>query len=70
MVITVFFRNIEHMNEPENNKSFKDFYSVYERRMKEADEFFAVIQANMNSEEERRIQRQLLPVCCGARNFY
>lgn len=42
----------------ENKSPFTDFNSIFDKRKKEADEFYAVIQENLESDEKKMLSRQ------------
>jgi hypothetical protein len=49
---------------------FTDFSRVFERRREEADEFFAEMQADMESEDARSVQRQAFAGLIWSKQFY
>lgn len=55
-----------------NRKSdaFDDFDAVFETRLKEADEFYGEIQAGIESDDEKRVQRQAFAGMLWTKQFY
>lgn len=49
---------------------FKDFDSVFEQRIREADEFYRDIQKGMGDEDARRVQRQAFAGMIWSKQFY
>ncbi len=52
------------------NEPFEDFDAVFEQRIAEADEFYAAIQNQELSEDERLVQRQALAGLLWTKQFY
>ena len=51
-------------------KPFKDFDSIFELRIKEADVFYAEVQQNLPNEEYKKIQRQAYAGMIWCKQFY
>jgi len=49
---------------------FKQFTTLFNKRKKEADEFYAELQKNIHDEDERNIQRQALAGMLWSKQFY
>ncbi len=49
---------------------FADFEAIFEQRIKEADEFYATVQAPKLTEDERRVQRQAFAGLLWTKQFY
>lgn len=49
---------------------FKDFDNIFENRLKEADEFYAYIQKDINSDDEKLVQRQAFAGMLWSKQFY
>jgi hypothetical protein len=53
-----------------NPLPFEDFEEVFSYRQQEADAFYAALQAEMTSEEEKRVQRQAFAGMLWSKQFY
>ena len=62
--VRVRFSDLAH-DEP-----FADFEGVFERRIQEADEFYAAVQRSDLSDDERQVQRQALAGLLWTKQFY
>lgn len=51
-------------------KPFADFDKVFERRIAEADEFYAEVGSGLSTEDERRVQRQALAGMIWSKQYY
>jgi hypothetical protein len=49
---------------------FKDFSSIFQQRIEEADQFYAVVQADNLSEDEKRVQRQAFAGMLWSKQMY
>ena len=54
----------------ENTKPFADFDRVFERRIREADQFYAAVQREDLTDDERLVQRQALAGLLWSKQFY
>ncbi len=63
---TYYFR----LSDADLDHPFSDFETIFETRKKEADEFYADIQQDINSEEEKMIQRQAFAGMLWSKIFY
>jgi len=55
---------------PQQDGDFDDFDAVLSVRKREADEFYAVLQENIEDEDARRVQRQALAGMIWSKQFY
>jgi len=62
--VRVRFANVSHTD------PFGDFDTVFEQRIREADEFYAAVQRSDLSEDERRVQRQAFAGLLWSKQFY
>ncbi len=53
-----------------NGAAFRDFEEVFTERIREADAFYNDLQVDLNSEEERRVQRQAFAGMLWCKQFY
>ncbi|OCA78236.1 glucosidase [Chryseobacterium contaminans] len=58
------------LTDKELKEPFSDFESIFERRYKEADEFYADIQKGIQSEDEKLVQRQAFAGMLWNKMFY
>lgn len=54
----------------ENNQPFEDFAELFDKRALEADEFYASVQSDITSEEEKMVQRQAFAGMLWSKQFY
>lgn len=54
----------------DNKHAFKDFDAVFEKRIKEADEFYHELQSEIKTDEEKMIQRQAFAGMLWSKQFY
>jgi hypothetical protein len=54
----------------DNKQPFEDFESIFNKRIKEADEFYAVLQKDVSSGDEKMVQRQALAGMLWSKQFY
>ncbi|NOZ61377.1 MAG: glucosidase [Calditrichaeota bacterium] len=58
------------LSKTELRSPFRDFNEIFQSRIKEADEFYAELQADVKDEEERKIQRQAFAGLLWSKQFY
>jgi len=58
------------LHRPGQKLGFKDFEAVFDERKAEADDFYAVLQKNIDDEDTRRVQRQAFAGMIWSKQFY
>ncbi len=62
--------NLRFSDNTQLKDPFLDFDEIFAERLKEADEFYAIVQANVKEAEERNIQRQAFAGMLWNKQFY
>ncbi|MHB1686082.1 MAG: MGH1-like glycoside hydrolase domain-containing protein [Ignavibacteriaceae bacterium] len=58
------------LNKSEMNNPFNDFDSIFNSKIKEADEFYEELEARVKSQDEKNVQRQALAGMLWCKQFY